>query len=223
MVEELVEFNRAVEAVVAWVEQHSDWDRTLVIVTADQESGYLTGPGSGPPHTWNPPENHGAGNMPGLEWHSSGRTNSLVPFYAQGTAAAALAPWVEEFDQVRGYYLNNSEVAQVCRRLWEDSGGASGIEQAGGRTRARAGARLWTRPAVFRSAGALAYVLERGGPVELSIHDLQGRCLAMLERGPRAAGRHDAGWDPAGLPAGVYFARLRAEGRTDGCRLIVVR
>ncbi|MER3328137.1 MAG: alkaline phosphatase, partial [Candidatus Kapaibacterium sp.] len=43
MIEELNSFNKAVESVVKWVETNSNWDETLLIVTSDHETGYLTG------------------------------------------------------------------------------------------------------------------------------------------------------------------------------------
>jgi hypothetical protein len=159
--------------------------------------------------------------MPGLEWHSAGRTNSLVPLYAQGAAVAALAPFVEEFDQVRGYHLNNSEVAQACRWLWEDPGaadtGPDAPPAAPGDARV-----LWT-PGVIRAAGEIRFRLDRPGTVECTIHDVLGRQVALLARGPWGAGVHRVRWDTAGAPAGVYFARLRAGARTQGCNVIVVR
>lgn len=47
MIEEEISFDRAVDTVLSWVDQHSNWGETLVIVTSDHETGYLTGPGSG--------------------------------------------------------------------------------------------------------------------------------------------------------------------------------
>ncbi len=47
MIEELIDFNQAVQSAVDWVNTHSNWAETLIIVTADHETGYLTGPGSG--------------------------------------------------------------------------------------------------------------------------------------------------------------------------------
>jgi alkaline phosphatase len=49
LIEEEIDFNRAVEAVAAWIEKNSSWDDTLLIVTADHETGYLNGPGSTTP------------------------------------------------------------------------------------------------------------------------------------------------------------------------------
>ena len=42
-IEEVNDFNKSVEAVTEWVEKNSSWDETLVIVTADHETGYLNG------------------------------------------------------------------------------------------------------------------------------------------------------------------------------------
>jgi alkaline phosphatase len=224
MIEEQLDFDRAVEAVVGWVGENSDWGSTLVVVAPDQESGYLTGPGSGAPNTWNPVVNYGSGHMPGIEWHATGRTNSLVPFFARGDAIDGLTPFVEEFDQIRGYFVNNSEVGQAVRWIWEGAFGGSadtGPEQSDPAPR---GPRvLWAAPGLVRSAGAFAFELSRPGPVELRLYDALGRGVATLCRGVRPAGAQRVRWDATGLPAGLYFARLRAEGGMEACRVVVVR
>jgi alkaline phosphatase len=83
VIEEQIDFNNAVEAAVAWVNANSNWGETLLIVTGDHETGYLTGPGSDP--TWEPLVNNGASNLPGMEWHSGSHTNQLIPFFAKGS------------------------------------------------------------------------------------------------------------------------------------------
>lgn len=118
MIEEQIDFNRSVEAVVRWVTMNSNWDETMVIVTGDHECGYLAGPGSDP--TWMPVENNGAGVLPGTEWHSGDHTNSLIPIYAKGNGAAKLLQHADEFDSERGYYLTNSEIGQTMLSLWPD-------------------------------------------------------------------------------------------------------
>ncbi len=85
LIEEQIDFNRAVAAVVEWVEAESSWDDTLVIVTADHETGYLTGPDA--EQYCDGPVCEGVGVMPSVEWHSGGHTNQLVPFYARGAGA----------------------------------------------------------------------------------------------------------------------------------------
>jgi alkaline phosphatase len=104
MIEEAIEFERAVEAVINWVRQNSNWGETLLIVTADHESGYLWGPGSDP--GWVPIENNGAGNLPGMQYDTTGHSNSLVALSAKGDAARFLRPYADLVDPVRGAYLD---------------------------------------------------------------------------------------------------------------------
>jgi alkaline phosphatase len=126
-IEEQIDFNLAVDAVVDWVETNSNWNETLLIVTADHETGYIWGPDSGPgdPPTWNPVINNGAGNMPGFEfyselWHPAfpGRaigwhTNTLVPVYAKGPGADLFNTYAVNTDPIYGPYLDNIEVFKV--------------------------------------------------------------------------------------------------------------
>ncbi len=44
VIEEFIDFAKAIDTVIAWVEKNSSWDETLLIVTADHETGYITGP-----------------------------------------------------------------------------------------------------------------------------------------------------------------------------------
>ena len=111
VIEEMIGFHNAVKAVVEWVKQSSNWDETLVIVTGDHETGYLTGPGSNP--TWEAIVNNGAGNLPGMEWHSGSHTNSLIPFFANGDSARLFEAYAEESDTVRGHYIDNTDIAAV--------------------------------------------------------------------------------------------------------------
>ncbi|MEM1288036.1 MAG: alkaline phosphatase [Pseudomonadota bacterium] len=117
-IEEQVDFNLAVDAVIAWVEENSSWDETLLIVTSDHECGGIWGEG-----TWtngvggavaadrsdeallaarfDPTEDifneylavqdKGAGNMPGYMWSSRNHTNELVPLWAIGAGSELFA------------------------------------------------------------------------------------------------------------------------------------
>ncbi len=101
------------KAVHDWIGARNLWDRTLLVVTADHETGYLTGLGSGPPATWNPVHNGGAGNIPGMAFHSYAHTNSLVPFYAKGAFAQDFTARATKNDSRRGKYLDNTDIAKV--------------------------------------------------------------------------------------------------------------
>lgn len=111
LIEEEIDFNRAVEAVAAWIEKNSSWDDTLLIVTADHETGYLNGPGSNPDRELL--ENNGRGVAPGMEWHSDEHTNQLIPFFAKGAGADIFNNRTVGVDPVRGAYIDNTTIGKT--------------------------------------------------------------------------------------------------------------
>jgi alkaline phosphatase len=111
MIEEQMDFDQSVGAAVEWVQAASNWSETLLVVTGDHETGYLLGSGSDP--SWEPVANNGAGQLPGMEWHSKSHTNSLIPVFAQGDAAVFFHSHADEADPVRGPYIDNTELAHV--------------------------------------------------------------------------------------------------------------
>lgn len=123
LIEEMDDFNKAVNSVVSWIEKNSNWDETLLIVTADHETGYITGPkeNDNNPYT-NPIINQGKGKMPNFRWNHKQHTNSLVPFYAKGKHANVFKIFADEYDLVRGYYITNSEIAIALKLLFDFEG-----------------------------------------------------------------------------------------------------
>jgi len=114
-IEEQVDFNRAVDAAIAWIETNSSWDETLLIVTSDHETGGVWGEGTWTNGTGGPVaesvadeaaveaarfhpaedvfneflavQDRGAGNLPGFQWASGNHTNEMVPLWAFGAGA----------------------------------------------------------------------------------------------------------------------------------------
>ncbi|MFZ5448707.1 MAG: alkaline phosphatase [Thermodesulfobacteriota bacterium] len=110
MIEEQMDFNAAVQAVYDWVNANSSWNDTLLIVTADHECGHLWGP---TPGTFNDVVDNGVGNLPGAHFNSGDHTNALIPLYAIGAGANLLEGYADQFDPVRGLYVDNTEIFQV--------------------------------------------------------------------------------------------------------------
>jgi hypothetical protein len=79
----------------------------------------------------------------------------------------------------------------------------------------------------MRTDVRIGFALAREMPARVSIHDLQGRELAVLAEGTFSWGGHSLYWDGrsgAGIaPPGVYFARLAAEGRVIARRFARLR
>ncbi len=115
LIEEQIEFDEAVDAVVDWVEAESSWQETLVVVTADHETGYLAGPGAG--EGWTPLTGE-AGELPDHSWHSGNHTNMLVPVYAQGPGASRIQHHAHFEDPVQGAYLEHTDIANAVFDFW---------------------------------------------------------------------------------------------------------
>jgi alkaline phosphatase len=113
LIEEMTGFNDAVNTVVAWVEKNSNWDETLVIVTGDHETGLLWGE-----KPFLPLSDNGKGNLPVMNFNSGNHSNSLIPFYAKGAGSKLYRNFADEYDSVRGPFIQNSEVAQLIHLLW---------------------------------------------------------------------------------------------------------
>lgn len=112
-IEEMNDFNAAVEAVVDWVEENSSWSETLLIVAGDHETGYL----SGSPDALTPVRSNGQGQLPGVYWLSGDHTNQLIPLYAKGPGAQLLKKYADERDAVRKRYLDNTEIVPAVLDL----------------------------------------------------------------------------------------------------------
>ncbi len=140
VVGEVIGFNQAVQAVSDWVDDPASpatWSNTLVIVTADHETGYLTlapgqfpdqiiGPvtpttltleksvsGTGLRASWD--DTDGDERIDTSEnvywaWNTSGHSNSLVRLYARGPGAPGLVAAAAQVDPRRGRYLDNTQI-----------------------------------------------------------------------------------------------------------------
>ncbi|TMQ55926.1 MAG: T9SS type A sorting domain-containing protein [Candidatus Eisenbacteria bacterium] len=82
-------------------------------------------------------------------------------------------------------------------------------------------------PNPMQGSMRVEYGLPEESAVHLSVVDVQGREIAVLAEGVQAAGWHPAGWSGRAArgraPAGLYFARLRAGGRTFVQRFVLTR
>jgi alkaline phosphatase len=114
-------FSKTIDTVIDWIEKNSSWDETLVIITADHETGQIWGQ-----ETYNddnnngvydegdsfnkfqPLKNNGRGEVPGVQYGSSGHTNALVPLYAKGPGAGLFLKRIKGIDEKAGKFWNFS-------------------------------------------------------------------------------------------------------------------
>ncbi|MFC0250079.1 alkaline phosphatase [Citricoccus parietis] len=109
-IEETQDFNASVEAAVKWVEENSNWEETLLVVTADHETGYLSGVDSDPDFTSIAGE---TGQVPDQDWYSGNHTNHLVPVYFRGAGSEQIMERATGEDPVRGSYIDHTDVADL--------------------------------------------------------------------------------------------------------------
>jgi alkaline phosphatase len=148
---EVTGFNQSVQSVIDWVENpgnDSTWDNTLVIVTADHETGYLAArPGVFPDQplgeisqatmllekpigstglraSWQDADSDSQIDVTEMvywAWNSSGHTNSLVPLFAEGAGSELFIAYATSIDPVRGSYLDNTDIFRVVQEVTFDT------------------------------------------------------------------------------------------------------
>ena len=84
------------------------------------------------------------------------------------------------------------------------------------------------RPNPCRGHTILSYNLPAEGSSRLTVHDAQGRCVAILGDGVCGGGLHSVVWhgeDRNGhaVAPGVYMVRLESQGRVDTRKILLVR
>ncbi len=65
-------------------------------------------------------------------------------------------------------------------------------------------------PNPFNPATRILYDLPSSTRITLTVFDVLGRPVALLDDGVRSAGLHEVQWDASAQPSGVYFYRLTA-------------
>ncbi len=139
MLEEQKDFDNAVNAVIDWVENNSNWDETMVIITSDHETGMMWGEGTWTDNNGNNRYDDGIDTFNGFErvkdndndgvanvlYGSGGHTNQLVPLWVLGNSggvfdslitgndAQAATFWGSAFDSSAGWngdLIDNTDI-----------------------------------------------------------------------------------------------------------------
>ncbi|HEX9971473.1 MAG TPA: T9SS type A sorting domain-containing protein [bacterium] len=78
-------------------------------------------------------------------------------------------------------------------------------------------------PNPFNPSTIIQYSIPKASQVELKIFDLLGRELKVLVTGKQEAGSYQVQFDSQGLPAGLYFYRLRAGKFCETKKMVIVK
>ncbi len=110
------------------------------------------------------------------------------------------------------------------QRYWDDCGSVEG----GGFVADRLLRSVSWHPVPSRGPAQVSFELADASHVEVQIFDVAGRCVATLASADFAAGEHQLSWSGRGgdgqnMPAGIYFARVRAAQENEVRKFILVR
>lgn len=78
-------------------------------------------------------------------------------------------------------------------------------------------------PNPFNLSTVIQYSIPTASQVELKVFDLLGRDLKVLVNGNQEAGIYQVNFDSQGLPAGLYFYRLRAGEFCETRKMVIVK
>ncbi|MCL2743936.1 MAG: alkaline phosphatase [Planctomycetaceae bacterium] len=129
-------FSKTIDAVLDYLKKNNMMNETLIIVTADHETGQLWGPNSFTDNNnngvfdekedtfnrLNPIVNKGRGKFPEVQYASKGHSNALVPLWATGPGSELFLKHIKgndkkaaEFWKFSGDYVDNTDVFYVIK------------------------------------------------------------------------------------------------------------
>lgn len=87
---------------------------------------------------------------------------------------------------------------------------------------------LSVHPNPFNPETKISFYLADEGRVDLTVYDVHGRLVTVVESGKLAAGRHEVAWDGTGrggraVSSGIYYCRLVAGDHRRTLNLMLIR
>jgi hypothetical protein len=159
----------------------------------------------------------------GDHWENSRTVRyTFVGLAARPAAALAGTPGVSAADVLEAVTLNWFDSAWVnFEMIWYSYEPATAVDYSGGKPD---GFRLEEGyPNPFNPSTTIAFNIPERSFVRVSIYDVTGREVATLVQGEMSPGAHEVRWDGAGMPSGVYYCRMQAEGFTQTRKLLLMR
>ncbi len=83
--------------------------------------------------------------------------------------------------------------------------------------------KLMNYPNPVKSSTTISWQMQTKSPVILKLYNYTGCEIRTLVHQVETSGYHQVVFEPAGLPAGVYFYQLQADGRVETKKMIVCR
>ncbi len=78
-------------------------------------------------------------------------------------------------------------------------------------------------PNPFNPSTRIGYTLQESQEIRLTVHDLLGRQIDVLDSGFRSAGEHAITWDASAMPSGMYLYRLETAGHAVTRTMVLMK
>ena len=78
-------------------------------------------------------------------------------------------------------------------------------------------------PNPFNPSTQISYELRADSEIQLTVFDVQGREVTVLEQGWKKAGSYEIEFNASGLPSGIYFSRLTSENYTQTQKMLLLK
>ncbi len=131
LIEEQVSFNQSVGAVMNWIDQYSNWDESILIVTTDHGNAFVLGNQSDQ-IPFARVANPGKDVMPRVKYYSDNHTNELVRVYAIGQGSSLFTNYIDGTDLnyaehynhagASGEYIDNTAIFHVLNEIISEGG-----------------------------------------------------------------------------------------------------
>lgn len=78
-------------------------------------------------------------------------------------------------------------------------------------------------PNPFNPSTTISYDLPTDGEVKITIFNLSGQMVTLLDEGMQSGGSHELIWDAADNPSGIYFYRLQSGEFSQTKKMVLLR
>ena len=131
IVEEQVDFNKAVDAVIAWIEGNGGWEENLLVITTDHGNSMPMGADATSVFMDRIAlDDLLDTNGPTVEWFSNNHTNELVPVFVRGAGSEIFESLVDGSDPYFANYYADWAAAGFDGRYIDNTDIAKGLQAA---------------------------------------------------------------------------------------------
>ena len=156
------------------------------------------------------------------------KPGTSVELQAEGIGALGAEATLVDTRTARRYDLSSGDPVQLQPNRKETPlrfivGSSAYVDGAANRVRPDAVVLQQPYPNPVRDRATVSYALPEPATVQLTVYDVLGRRVAVLDEGRREPGVHHLTWTPETAASGVYLLRFSADGQTRTRKVMHVR